>query len=148
LAAFVPDKSLKEHTMEQTFLMVKPDGVQRRLVGEIIRRYENKGLTLAGLKMLTPTREMAEAHYAVHRGKPFFENVVSFIASGPVVAMVWEGDDAVALCRKMMGATKPADSVPGTIRGDYANTIEQNLIHGSDSPENAAEEIKIWFGGG
>lgn len=132
--------------MEQTFLMVKPDGVQRRLVGEIIRRFENKGLTLAGLKMLTPTREMAEAHYAVHRGKPFFDGVVGFIASGPVVAMVWEGEDAVALCRKMMGATKPADSTPGTIRGDYANSIEQNLIHGSDSAENAGEEINLWFG--
>ena len=134
--------------MEQTFLMVKPDGVQRRLVGEIIRRFENKGLTLTGLKMLTPTRAQAEAHYAVHRGKPFFEGVVGFIASGPVVAMVWEGDDAVALCRKMMGATKPADSLPGTIRGDYANSVEKNLIHGSDSPENAAEEIGLWFGEG
>ena len=132
--------------MERTFLMIKPDGVQRRLVGEIIRRFENKGLTLAGLKMLTPTRAMAEAHYAVHRGKPFFEGVVGFIASGPVVAMIWEGDDAVALCRKMMGATKPADSLPGTIRGDYANSIEQNLIHGSDSAENALDEITIWFG--
>lgn len=132
--------------MERTFLMVKPDGVQRRLVGEIIRRFENKGFTLAGLKMLTPTREMAEAHYAVHRGKPFFEGVVGFISSGSVVAMIWEGEDAVALCRKIMGATKPADSTPGTIRGDYANTIEQNLIHGSDSVENAETEIGIWFG--
>lgn len=126
--------------------MVKPDGVQRRLVGEIIRRFENKGFTLTALAMVTPTREMAEAHYAVHRGKPFFESVVGFISSGPVVAMVWEGEDVVALARKMMGATKPADSVPGTIRGDYANTIEQNLIHGSDSPENAEQEISIWFG--
>ncbi len=132
--------------MERTFLMVKPDGVQRRLVGEIIRRFENKGFTLAALRLLTPTREMAEAHYAVHRGKPFFEGVVDFISSGPVVAMVWEGDDVVALSRKMMGATKPADSLPGTLRGDYANTIEQNLIHGSDSPENAEQEIGIWFG--
>lgn len=132
--------------MEKTFLMVKPDGVQRRLVGEIIRRFENKGFTLSALKLVTPTREMAEAHYAVHRGKPFFEGVVNFISSGPVVAMVWEGDDVVALARKMMGATKPADSVPGTIRGDYANTIEQNLIHGSDSVENAEQEIAIWFG--
>ncbi len=132
--------------MERTFLMVKPDGVQRRLVGEIIRRFENKGFTLAGLKMLTPTREMAEAHYAVHRGKPFFEGVVGFISSGPVVAMIWEGEDVVALARKIMGATKPADSAPGTIRGDYANTIEQNLIHGSDSVENAEQEIGIWFG--
>ena len=95
--------------------------------------------------MLTPTREQAEAHYGVHKGKPFFESVVSFISSGPVVGMIWEGDDVVALSRKLMGATKPADAAPGTIRGDYANTIEQNLIHGSDSPENAELEIGIWF---
>ena len=132
--------------MERTFLMVKPDGVQRRLVGEIIRRFENKGFTLARLEMLTPTRERAEAHYAVHRGKPFFEGVVGFISSGLVVAMVWEGEDVVALSRRLIGATKPADSVPGTLRGDYANTIEQNLIHGSDSVENAETEIGIWFG--
>ncbi len=131
--------------MERTFLMVKPDGVQRRLVGEIIRRFENKGFALAGLQMLTPSRAMAEAHYGVHRGKPFFESVVGFISSGPVVAMIWEGEDAVALARKVIGATKPADAAPGTIRGDYANTIEQNLIHGSDSVENAEAEIGIWF---
>ena len=132
--------------MERTFLMVKPDGVQRRLVGEIIHRFEAKGFTLAALEMVKPTREQAEAHYGVHRGKPFFEGVVNFISSGPVVAMIWEGEDVVALARKMMGATKPADSVPGTIRGDFANSIEQNLIHGSDSPGNAEIEIGIWFG--
>ena len=132
--------------MERTFLMVKPDGVQRRLVGEIIRRFEAKGFTLAALEMVKPTREQAEAHYGVHRGKPFFEDVVSFISSGPVVAMVWEGDDVVALSRKLIGATKPADSTPGTIRGDFANSIEENLIHGSDSHENANLEISIWFG--
>ena len=132
--------------MERTFLMVKPDGVQRRLVGEIIRRFEAKGFTLAALEMVKPTREQAEAHYGVHRGKPFFEGVVNFISSGPVVAMIWEGEDVVTLARKMMGATKPADSVPGTIRGDFANSIEQNLIHGSDSPGNAEIEIGIWFG--
>lgn len=132
--------------MEQTFLMVKPDGVRRQLIGEIIRRFEAKGFTLVKLQMVTPTREQAEAHYEVHRSKPFFEGIVSFIASGPVVAMVWEGDDVVALARKMMGATKPTDSLPGTVRGDYANTIEQNLIHGSDSVENAQMEIGIWFG--
>jgi len=126
--------------------MVKPDGVQRRLVGEIIRRFEAKGFTLAALEMVKPTREQAEAHYGVHRGKPFFEDVVSFISSGPVVAMVWEGDDVVALSRKLIGATKPADSTPGTIRGDFANSIEENLIHGSDSHENANLEISIWFG--
>ena len=132
--------------MEQTFLMVKPDGVRRQLVGEIIKRFEAKGFTLTALQLVTPTRKQAEAHYEVHRGKPFFEGVVTFISSGPVVAMIWEGDDVVALARKMMGATKPADSLPGTIRGDYANTIEQNLIHGSDSVENAQTEIGIWFG--
>lgn len=132
--------------MEQTFLMIKPDGVQRRLVGEIIRRLENKGYTLAQMKMLTPTREMAEAHYAVHKDKPFFAGVVDFISSGPVVAMVWEGDDVVTISRKLIGATKPADSMPGTIRGDYASTVAENLIHGSDSVENAQTEISLWFG--
>ena len=126
--------------------MIKPDGVQRGLVGEIIGRFEQKGFKLAELKMLTPTREMAEAHYGVHHDKPFFNGVVSFIISGPVVAMVWEGDGVVDLCRKMMGATKPVDSAPGTIRGDFANSIEKNLIHGSDSAETAADEIKLWFG--
>jgi nucleoside-diphosphate kinase len=125
--------------------MIKPDGVRRKLVGEIIRRFEDKGFTLLELKQLTPSRELAEAHYAVHRGKPFFDSVVDFISSGPVVAMVWEGHDAVELSRKLMGATKPIDAAPGTIRGDFANTIEQNLIHGSDSVENAEQEIKIWF---
>ncbi len=132
--------------MEQTFLMIKPDGVQRRLVGEIIRRLENKGYTLAQMKMLTPTRALAEAHYAVHKDKPFFAGVVDFISSGPVVAMVWEGDDVVTISRKIIGATKPADSMPGTIRGDYANTVAENLIHGSDSVENAQTEISLWFG--
>lgn len=125
--------------------MIKPDGVQRRLVGEIIRRFEQKGFTLVALKHVTPSRETAEKHYEVHRGKPFFESVVSFISSGAVVAMVWESDNVVELSRKLIGATKPADANPGTIRGDYANTIEANLIHGSDSPENAQQEISIWF---
>ena len=132
--------------MERTFLMIKPDGVERKLVGEIIGRFEQKGFKLVNLRQLTPSREMAEAHYEVHRGKSFFNSVVDFISSGPVVAMVWEGDNVVELSRKLMGATKPVDAAPGTIRGDYANTIEQNLIHGSDSPENAEIEIGIWFG--
>jgi nucleoside-diphosphate kinase len=131
--------------VEQTFLMVKPDGIRRRLVGEIIRRFEAKGFTLTALKMVTPTREQAEEHYEVHRGKPFFEGVVDFISSGPVIAMIWEGDDAVALARKLIGATKPTDSLPGTIRGDFANTTAKNLIHGSDSVENAQTEIAVWF---
>jgi nucleoside-diphosphate kinase len=131
--------------MERTFLMIKPDGVERKLVGEIIRRFEDKGFRLVALKMVTPTKVLAEEHYAVHRGKPFFEGVVSFITSGPVVATVWEGEDVIELARKMMGATKPIDAAPGTIRGDYGNSIEQNLIHGSDAPETAAQEIRLWF---
>lgn len=125
--------------------MIKPDGVERRLVGEIVSRFENKGFKLVAMKLVTPSREVAEQHYGVHRGKPFFESVVSFISSGAVVATVWEGDNVIELSRKLMGATKPVDATPGTIRGDYANTIEQNLIHGSDSPENAQLEIGIWF---
>ena len=131
--------------MERTFLMIKPDGVKRKLIGEIIGRLENKGYTLVEMKMLTPSRELAETHYAVHRGKPFFERTVKFISSGPVVAMVWEGPNIVAIARKMMGATKPEESLPGTIRGDYAYITEENLIHGSDTPETASDEIKLWF---
>jgi nucleoside-diphosphate kinase len=132
--------------MEQTYIMVKPDGVERRLVGEIIRRFENRGLKLVGLKLLTPTREIAEVHYAVHREKPFFGELVEFVTSGPVVAMIWEGNDVVALTRQMIGATKPINAQPGTIRGDYTSDILSNLIHGSDSADNAAAEIALWFG--
>jgi nucleoside-diphosphate kinase len=131
--------------MERTFLMVKPDGVQRKLVGEIVRRFEAKGFTLVALELRTPPRETVEAHYAAHREKPFFGAVVDFIMSGPVVAMVWEGPDVINLARRLMGATKPADSTAGTIRGDYANSTEQNLIHGSDALETAEAEIKLWF---
>jgi nucleoside-diphosphate kinase len=132
--------------MERTFIMVKPDGVERRLVGEIIRRFENRGLKLVGLRMLTPTREIAEKHYEVHRERPFFGELVEFITSGPVVAMAWEGEQAVTLTRKMMGATKPEDALPGTIRGDYTTSIQTNLVHGSDAPETAQAELALWFG--
>lgn len=128
--------------------MVKPDGVARRLSGEIIRRFENRGLRLVGLKMVVPTRETAEAHYAVHSDKPFFGELVDFVTSGPVVAMVWEGNDAIALCRQMIGATKPINATPGTIRGDYTCDMMSNLIHGSDAPETAAQEIALWFSDG
>lgn len=134
--------------MERTFVMVKPDGVQRRLVGEIIRRFENRGLKLIGLKLLRPSREIAERHYAAHREKPFFEELVDFILSGPVVAMAWEGEQAVALVRQMMGALKPEMAQPGTIRGDYTTNIQTNLVHGSDAPETAAQELALWFGQG
>lgn len=131
--------------MERTYIMVKPDGVARRLSGEIIRRFENRGLRLVGLKMLVPNRETAEKHYAVHSEKPFFKDLVDFVTSGPVVAMVWEGPDAIALGRQMIGATKPINAQPGTIRGDYTCDLMSNLIHGSDAPETAAEEIALWF---
>lgn len=130
---------------ERTYIMVKPDGVQRRLVGEIIRRFETRGLRLLALKMLTPTREIAEAHYAVHRERPFFGELVTFITSGPVVAMVWEGSDAIKLSRNMIGATKPVEALSGTIRGDFTTELQTNLVHGSDAPETAMEEIALWF---
>ncbi|MEI6330142.1 MAG: nucleoside-diphosphate kinase [Pseudanabaena sp. ELA645] len=131
--------------MERTFLAVKPDGVQRQLVGEIIRRYENKGFKLVGLKLIQPTRELAEKHYAVHKERPFFAGLVDFITSGPVVAMVWEGDGVVASARKIIGATNPLTAEPGTIRGDYGANIGRNLIHGSDAIETAQTEIALWF---
>jgi len=131
--------------VERTYIMVKPDGVQRRLSGEIIRRFENRGLKLVGLKMLVPNRETAEKHYAVHAERPFFGELVDFVTSGPVVAMVWEGPDAIQLTRNMIGATKPVNAVPGTIRGDFTCDMMLNLIHGSDSVENAENEIALWF---
>jgi nucleoside-diphosphate kinase len=131
--------------MERTFLMIKPDGVKRGLVGEIIGRFEKKGFKLIALNQLDAKRETVEAHYAVHRDKPFFAGVVNFILSGPVVTMVWEGEDVVAIARKMMGATKPTESASGTIRGDFSNSVEKNLIHGSDSPDTAATEINLWY---
>ena len=131
--------------MERTYIMVKPDGVERRLAGEIIRRFETRGLKLIGLKMMTPTRETAEAHYAVHKERPFFGELVTFITSGPVVGMVWEGTDAIKLTRTMIGATKPTEALPGTIRGDFTCSMINNLVHGSDSPEAAADEMALWF---
>jgi nucleoside-diphosphate kinase len=131
--------------MERTFLAIKPDGVQRGLVGEIIRRFETKGFTLVGLKFLQPTKELAESHYAVHKERPFFPGLVEFITSGPIVAMVWEGDGVIASARKMIGATKPLESEPGTIRGDLGINVGRNIIHGSDAPETAQNEIALWF---
>jgi nucleoside-diphosphate kinase len=119
--------------------------VQRRLVGEITGRFEAKGLRLAGLKLVHTGRELAEKHYAVHKGKPFYESLLTFLTSGPTVAMVWEGREAVAVCRNLMGITDGAKAPPGTIRGDFALSVQNNLVHGSDSPENAQAEITLWF---
>ena len=132
--------------MERTYLMIKPDGVQRNIVGEVIKRLETKGFTLVGLKLLKVSRELAEKHYAVHKERPFFKSLVEFIISGPVVAMVWEGDGVVASARKIIGATNPLSAEPGTIRGDFGVSIGRNLIHGSDAIETAQTEIALWFG--
>lgn len=131
--------------MERTYVMVKPDGVQRQLVGEIVGRFENKGLRIVGLKLLQISDEMARKHYAEHAHRAFFGELVGFITSSPVVAMVLEGENAVQLCRTMMGATKAEEALPGTIRGDFAQYTGKNLIHGSDSVESAQREIGIFF---
>jgi nucleoside-diphosphate kinase len=131
--------------MQQTLILLKPDAVQRRLVGAIIKRFEQKGLRLAGVKLVQADRGLAERHYAVHKGKPFYESLLQFLTSGPTVAMVWEGREAVAVCRNLMGPTDGAKAAPGTIRGDFALSVQNNLIHGSDSTENAATEVALWF---
>ncbi len=131
--------------MERTLIIVKPDGVQRGLIGEILGRFERRGLKLAGLKLMRIPRETAERHYAEHAGKPFYEGLVSFITSGAVAVGVVEGLGAIAMVRAMMGATNPANAVPGTIRGDFAVTVSYNVIHGSDGPDSAQREIALFF---
>ena len=131
--------------MEQTYLMIKPDGVQRGLCGEILSRFEKKGLKIVAVKLMTISKETAEKHYGEHKGKPFFPSLINYITSGPVFAMVLEGEDAVAVCRGLMGKTKPSESAPGTIRGDYAMVTGCNIIHGSDSTDSAKREISIFF---
>ena len=130
---------------ERTLILVKPDAFARNLTGEIISRFERKGLKLAALKLETLPRETAERHYAEHDGKPFFGELVEFITSGPLVAMVLEGDSAVEAARQVIGATNPLQSAPGSIRGDFATSIGTNMVHGSDSPESAAREVGIFF---
>ena len=134
--------------MERTLVLVKPDAVQRGLAGEIIGRLERRGLKLAGMKLMRVTPELAREHYGAHIGKPFFEGLVAFITSSPLVAIAVEGENAVDVVRATMGATNPADAAPGTIRGDFGLTIGANLIHGSDSAESAAAELALFFGEG
>ncbi|MCA1023292.1 nucleoside-diphosphate kinase [Halobacillus litoralis] len=134
--------------MEKTFLMVKPDGVQRNLIGEIMSRFERKGFKLAGAKLMPVPQGLAEEHYGEHKEKPFFGELVEFITSGPVFAMVWEGEDVIAAARQMMGATKPSEAAPGTIRGDFGMIVGKNVIHGSDSKESADREISLFFNDG
>ncbi|KNH36277.1 nucleoside-diphosphate kinase [Exiguobacterium acetylicum] len=133
--------------MEQTFLMVKPDGVERGLIGEIIGRIERKGFIIREMKMMNVTEELAKSHYEEHAEKPFFGELVTFLTSGPVVALRVEGTDVVAVSRLMIGKTKPLEAAPGTIRGDFANTMSENVIHGSDSVESAERELALWFQG-
>ncbi|MDO8886128.1 nucleoside-diphosphate kinase [Candidatus Oleimmundimicrobium sp.] len=131
--------------LEKTFLMIKPDGVRRRLVGEIIKRIEDRGLNLESMKLITLKKETAEENYVQHKGKPFFNGLIDYVTSGPVVIMVASGENAVSVMRKMMGATNPLDADPGTIRGDFALDISENIIHGSDSVESADREISLFF---
>ncbi|MFS0722649.1 nucleoside-diphosphate kinase [Paenibacillus sp. 1P07SE] len=131
--------------MEQTFLMIKPDGVQRGLIGDIVSRLERKGLQLTAAKFMRLDRKLAEAHYAEHAGRPYYDPLIAFITSGPVFAMVWRGDGVIALTRALIGKTDALQAAPGTIRSDYAVHTNFNLIHGSDSAENAEREIKLYF---
>ncbi len=131
--------------MERTLSIVKPDGVQKNLIGEVIRRFENAGLRIMGLKMLRLTKDMAKGFYIVHKDKPFYDSLTDFMSSGPVVVMVVEGDNAISKVREIMGATNPKNAAPGTIRHDFASDVEHNIVHGSDSPESARFEISYFF---
>tara|TARA_Y200000002_G_scaffold371460_1_gene368128 strand:+ start:2264 stop:2662 length:399 start_codon:yes stop_codon:yes gene_type:complete len=130
----------------KTFFMIKPDGVQRNLIGQIISRVESKGFNITKIKMMTISKELAEEHYVEHKDKPFFDDLVSFITSGPVVAMQVEGEDVVLQIRNIMGATDPSESTPGSIRGDLATELDKNVVHGSDSEESAERELSLFFG--
>lgn len=131
--------------MERTLILVKPDGVQRGLIGEIIARFERRGLKLIGMKFMQVSRELAETHYGVHKGRPFYNDLVNYITSGPVVAMAWEGKDAIKAARNTIGATNPVDANAGTIRGDFGMEIGRNLVHGSDTAENGVKEVGFFF---
>lgn len=131
--------------MERTLILVKPDGVQRGLIGEIVGRFERRGLKLIGMKFMQVSTELAEQHYAVHQGRPFYNSLIEYIISAPVVAMVWEGNDAIAAARATIGATNPVAANPGTIRGDLGMEVGRNLVHGSDSPENGQKEASLFF---
>jgi nucleoside-diphosphate kinase len=131
--------------MEQTLVLVKPDGVQRGLIGEVIGRLERRGLRLVAAKFLDVSKELAESHYAIHKGKPFYEGLIKYITSSPVMAMAWDGPNAVAAVRQTMGATRPIEAAPGTIRHDFALEVSRNLTHASDSVENGEKEVALWF---
>jgi nucleoside-diphosphate kinase len=131
--------------MQKTLILLKPDCIHRRLVGAVLERFETKGLRIAAMKLVHASRGLAEQHYAVHKGKPFYDSLLQFLTSGPTLALVLEGREAVTVARNLIGATDGVKASPGTIRGDYALSVQNNLIHGSDSPENAAAEVALWF---
>ena len=131
--------------MERSLVLVKPDGVQRGLVGEVIARLERRGLRLVAARFLAVSQELAETHYVIHRGKPFYDGLISYITSAPVMAMVWEGPNAVAAIRQTMGATRPTEAAPGSLRHDFALEVGRNLTHASDTVENGAKEVALWF---
>ena len=131
--------------MERTLVLVKPDGVQRGLIGEVISRLERRGLRMVAAKFMAVSTELAETHYAIHKGKPFYDGLISYITSAPVMAMVWEGPQAVAAVRQTMGSTKPVEAAPGTLRHDFALEVGRNLTHASDSIENGVKEVELWF---
>ena len=131
--------------MEKTLVLVKPDGVQRGLIGEVFTRLERRGLRLIGAKFLQVSNDLAETHYAIHKGKPFYDSLIRYITSAPVMAMVWEGPKAIAAVRQTMGATRPTEAAPGSIRHDYALDVGRNLTHASDTPENGEKEVALWF---
>lgn len=136
---------MADRRTQRTFIMTKPDGVQRKLAGDIISRFETRGFKLVGLKLMHASPELLRQHYAEHEGRGFFASLIEYVGSGPVVAMVWEGTNAIEIARKMIGATKPSESNPGTIRGDFAIEMGRNIVHGSDSEASAQREIALWF---
>lgn len=131
--------------MEHTLIIIKPDAVQRGLIGDIIHRFERRGLRIAAMKLMQITRQLAERHYAIHKGKPFYTGLIDYITSGPVVVMVLEGNEAIDIARRTMGATRPAEAAPGTIRADFGLEVGRNLVHGSDGPDTAAFEVDLFF---
>ena len=136
---------IQEDKLERTLVLVKPDGVQRGLIGEVISRLERRGLRLVAAKFLAVSQELAETHYAIHKGKPFYDGLIRYITSSPVMAMVWEGPNAIAAVRQTMGSTRPTEAAPGSLRHDFALEVGRNLTHASDSVENGRQEVALWF---
>jgi nucleoside-diphosphate kinase len=140
-----PENKNMEESMERSLVLVKPDGVQRGLIGEVIARLERRGLRLVAAKFMAVSTELAETHYAIHKGKPFYDGLIAYITSAPVMAMVWEGPNAVAAIRQTMGATRPTEAAPGSLRHDFALEVGRNLTHASDTVENGEKEVALWF---